>query len=99
MSVDELTFMGLSRTLLAATHGRGLFTIDVPGVSHIDFDGDGDVDGYDYARFPDCLSPPGVGPLPTAPLTADDCLTAFDTDFDGDVDLADYRAVQAAFTG
>ena len=30
VSVDELTFMHNSETLLAATHGRGIFTIPVP---------------------------------------------------------------------
>jgi photosystem II stability/assembly factor-like uncharacterized protein len=99
VSVDELTFMSDSRRLLAATHGRGLFTIELPGVSYLDFDGDGDVDAYDFARFPECHGPPGVTPNPEAPLTTEDCLLAYDTDSDGDVDLTDYRTFQSAFTG
>ena len=39
VSVDELVFMHGSTTLLAATHGRGLWTIDLGRVGDIDGDG------------------------------------------------------------
>lgn len=99
VSVDELTFMSDSRTLLAATHGRGIFTVDIPGVYFLDFAGDGDVDGDDYRRFLDCLSGPDAEPAPLAPCTPADCLIAFDADADGDVDFSDFVLFQAAFTG
>ncbi len=49
VSVDELTFMNDSSILLAATHGRGLWTCDVDAltssnVAPADFDGDGRTD-------------------------------------------------------
>jgi hypothetical protein len=39
VSVDEVVFMHGSSTLLAATHGRGLFTIGIGGVGDLDGDG------------------------------------------------------------
>lgn len=51
VSVDELTFMDDSSILLAATHGRGLWTCDVDAVTSsnvapADFDGDGRTDFF-----------------------------------------------------
>jgi hypothetical protein len=48
--VDELVFMYGSTTLLAATHGRGLFTAPATACP-ADFNGDGFVDGLDYDQF------------------------------------------------
>jgi hypothetical protein len=64
-----------------------------------DSDGDDDVDLIDFAAFFDCAAPPGSGPAPTPPMTAQDCLDLFDLDGDGDVDLFDFAEVQQAFTG
>ncbi len=60
----------------------------IPG----DFDGDHDVDLFDYAGMVECFSGPGADelPEPCEPL---------DFDGDGDVDLIDFWAYQAAFTG
>ncbi|MCB9849297.1 MAG: hypothetical protein H6817_01180 [Phycisphaerales bacterium] len=55
-----------------------------------DYDGDGDVDAADLNEDVDCLTGPGN----YAPLS--DC-AAFDFDVDGDVDLHDFRAFQAAY--
>ena len=38
-----------------------------------------------------CLSGPNATPSPTPPTTAADCLSAFDFDVDGDVDLLDFE--------
>lgn len=52
VSVDELVFMHNSETLLAATHGRGIYTIAVPAcVLQGDVNQDGIVDGLDVAAF------------------------------------------------
>lgn len=66
---------------------------DCPG----DFDGDGDVDPDDMAALPVCLSGPGLAPNPAEPLTPQECLEAFDTDFDEDVDLQDVRIIYLYF--
>ncbi|HRX84260.1 MAG TPA: hypothetical protein P5572_04500 [Phycisphaerae bacterium] len=60
-------------------------------VTHGDCDLDGDVDLTDWACAADCLSGPDEP-------CASGC-TAFDFDGDLDVDLADVRAFQEAFTG
>jgi hypothetical protein len=82
-SVDELLFMHNSTTLLAATHGRGIFTVDVSGEIPFDFNGDGVVDGEDFTAFADCFTGPDGGPL------APECLPG-DGDLDGDVDCDDW---------
>lgn len=64
-----------------------------------DFDGDGDVDQIDYASFAECMFGPNVTPTPGGGLTTQDCLDAFDSELDGDVDLDDAAMFQANFTG
>jgi hypothetical protein len=54
-----------------------------------DCDGDGDVDGEDYAEFEACLAGPGVGLAPGC-----DC---FDLDADEDTDLLDFAEFQVLF--
>lgn len=55
-----------------------------------DFDGDSETDADDFAALTDCLGgPDATGGTPT-------CLAFGDADDDGDVDLADYAALQAA---
>jgi len=64
-----------------------------------DGDGDGDVDLDDHTVLFACLAGPGVPPAPSPPLTPEQCLTAFDAEPDGDVDLRDVLAFQKAFGG
>ncbi|NOX59839.1 MAG: hypothetical protein GXP29_13420 [Planctomycetes bacterium] len=66
------------------------------GVQLGDFDGDGDVDSSDYIAWLDCERGPGVSPAPTTPTTIEQCLAVFDSDEDGDLDLADFNAIQTA---
>jgi len=63
-----------------------------------DGDRDGDVDLNDFAFLADCLSGPAIAPSPTPPVTADDCLNAFDAETDGDVDLEDIASFQNAIS-
>jgi len=65
-----------------------------------DYDCDGDVDLTDFTTFADCNAGPDQPPAPTLPGVATaDCLSAFDDDSDGDVDMLDLQPLQAAFTG
>ena len=64
-----------------------------------DPDSDGDIDLDDYAVLADCLEGPGVPPSPPAPVTALQCLSAFDLDTDLDVDLADFAVFEQEFAG
>ncbi len=57
-----------------------------------DFNADGTVNTLDYPWFADCFAGPMQSPTPTSLTCANRCLDAFDADFDGDVDLADYQA-------
>lgn len=59
-----------------------------------DFNGDGLIDAADLEGFVDCLGLPDS--LPLSPTCAAVCLLAFDADFDGDVDLVDYAALQGS---
>lgn len=62
----------------------------IPGSG--DHDVDGDVDSADLAEFVNCL----LGPGATSGSTPCDC---FDSDSNGEIDLVDFAAMQAAFTG
>ena len=53
----------------------------------------------DYATFYDCMNGPMALPMPTPPRSADDCLEAFDFDYDEDVDLGDFGVWAEAFVG
>ncbi|MFQ5463320.1 MAG: M4 family metallopeptidase [Phycisphaerae bacterium] len=81
----------------------GWFVDDLQVYSCCALDGDVACDGFigldDYAVLADCLSGPGAAPAPPSPTSATFCLDVFDSDGDGDVDLADVEAFQAAFTG
>ena len=57
-----------------------------------DFNADGVVNGLDYTWFEDCFAGPELQPAPTSLTCVPKCLEAFDADFDGDVDLADYES-------
>jgi len=56
-----------------------------------DHDGDGDVDGDDFAVFDKCMTAPSIG----ADL---DCRCSFDFDRDTDIDLEDFSALQSVFS-
>jgi hypothetical protein len=64
-----------------------------------DFDYDGDVDLSDFTVFADCMAGPATTPTPTPPVTAADCLDAFDFDADADVDIGDFAELLVVFTG
>jgi hypothetical protein len=68
-----------------------LVLTDPPAPIYGDTDCDGDVDGADYLVFEQCLT----GPLPPA---AEDC-DGLDANADDRIDLIDFHAFQAAFTG
>ncbi|MFH1108166.1 MAG: hypothetical protein V1790_03065 [Planctomycetota bacterium] len=78
--------------------GWGVVLLSVaPGATALagasgDFDGNGYVGAPDYLYFETCLDLSGPGR--TAPFT--ECRTIFDSDADGDVDLADFAAFQRA---
>ncbi len=57
-----------------------------------DFNADGVVNALDYPWFADCFAGPQQQPIPTTLTCAPTCLDVFDTDVDGDIDLADYEA-------
>ncbi len=65
--------------------------LDLPVPRPGDLNDDGKVDLTDYLSFVDCMTGPGIPPVPG-------CEPA-DLEFDIDVDLADFRVLQAAFTG
>ena len=89
-SVDELVFMHNSSILLAATHGRGLFTVDLQHAV-LDLNEDGEVDLEDFGLVQACLAGPSV-----APETG--CAGA-DFDEDLDVDIADVAVFARGFQG
>jgi len=72
--------------VVGGTVDRGAY--EYPPADAGDFDGDGDSDLADYARFVDCHAGPAASPAPieTIPQT---CQMVFDFDLDGDVDLDD----------
>jgi hypothetical protein len=63
-----------------------------------DIDKDCDIDLDDFGVFMECMAGPNNTPAPTS-ITPAECLAAFDSDEDEDVDLADCRGFQVAFTG
>jgi hypothetical protein len=64
-----------------------------------DFDGDGELGLADFDNLADCLSDPEGRPAPAASgVTPAHCLSAFDRDFDGDIDLVDFAGFQAGMS-
>jgi probable HAF family extracellular repeat protein len=60
-----------------------------------DIDGDGELGLDDFGQFTDCVSDPQGDPLPSEPgVTPAHCISAFDRDFDGDIDLYDFGGLQ-----
>ncbi|CAN5381141.1 hypothetical protein BH20ACI1_BH20ACI1_00620 [soil metagenome] len=97
VSVDELVFMSNSKTLLAATHGRGIWTNDEtapPRRTLFDFDGDGRADvsvfrpSY-YANWYVDRSLTGFQAVQFG--TTDDKPVARDYDGDGKADITVWR--------
>ncbi len=75
----------------------GTFTLSVCSRA-ADIDMDCMITLADFAGFTDCAAGPNVPPNPLPPLTADDCLAAFDFDGDGDNDLVDYAELERRLT-
>ena len=67
------------------------------GLTHFDFNNDGDIDLDDYFLLADCLAGPGAAPAPTLTTVAR-CREVFDFNQDLDVDEEDFSGFQAAFT-
>jgi choice-of-anchor B domain-containing protein len=91
-----------SGVVLLSDRERGLFIFDILvdsacALPNGDADGDDDIDLDDYARFTDCAAQPEPPLTPESALTPE-CVT-FDFDGNGRVDLLDFAAFQAAFTG
>jgi hypothetical protein len=55
-----------------------------------DYDGDGQVDLYDFAHWDDCMTGPDMGSYPAG-------CEVFDFNIDGDVDLADFAVFTRVF--
>ncbi|UCE62239.1 MAG: hypothetical protein JSU63_11105 [Phycisphaerales bacterium] len=64
-----------------------------------DFDANGYADLEDYIELTDCLDGPGVSPSVPLPACLTTYLAAFDSDFDGDVDLKDVGVFCRSFAG
>lgn len=62
-----------------------------------DFDNDGAINLLDHVFFSDCLSGPGVQPDPTDTKCGNVCAAIFDSDADGDLDLADFGGFARRF--
>ncbi len=89
--LSEISYIELH----ADTWGYG-FSLWMDG---LEFDPGCAVDLGDFREFRACMSGPGMAPDPLAPFTPEGCREAFDTDGDGDVDMKDFAALQASFTG
>ena len=81
VSVDEITFMHDSRTLLVATHGRGMFTIDLSDSCPEDLNGDGLINQSDLGIL----------------LAAYEINSGGDIDGDGDTDQSDLGRLLAMY--
>jgi hypothetical protein len=74
------------RRVLAATLGRGAWTVTLPAL--FDDDSSGTVDLRDLAALQTCFSGPIHSPGFVPP--SEDCLVAFDLNADGAIDLQDH---------
>ena len=73
---------------------------DPPVTCFGDADGDGHADLADWSLAAVCLTGPDLAPDPAAPPPSlTQCLAAFDSDGDNDVDLVDIARFAAYFTG
>ncbi len=97
---DDIQFPGLSPDLfwhMVTDSDAAAVTLYVCERAS-DIDMDCAVTPADFAGFVECAGEPATPPVPDAPLTPDDCLNAFDSDADGDVDLHNFASFQARFT-
>jgi hypothetical protein len=89
VSVDEVVFLHNSTTLLAATHGRGMWTVETAAAPPPDTDGDGvpdDVDNCPTVANADQADSDGDG-------FGDACDCAGDIDGDADTDVLDFAVL------
>jgi hypothetical protein len=71
------------------------FGNELPPPAPMDFNGDEKVNLTDWARFKHCHAGPFTPPTPVwGGITVQNCLAAFDSDNDGDLDLLDTASVQ-----
>ena len=81
-------------------HGDEGSPLCVPGgAGAADYTRDGAVDLDDHRALVACLAGPNATSTPGFPVTATHCLTAFDADTDGDIDLVDVAEFYTTFTG
>ncbi len=62
-----------------------------------DFTNDGAIDLEDLTALVACMAGPDTAPQPDPPVTMEDCLRAFDTEQDGDIDARDTAIFQERF--
>ena len=95
VSADGLTIVGTG-TRLGATEAW-IAHLPEPFTCACDFNGDGRIDLQDHDAFVGCFGGSDVSPSPPPPVSAQQCLDAFDVDLDSDVDLFDMAAFFLAF--
>ncbi|NOX59144.1 MAG: hypothetical protein GXP29_09850, partial [Planctomycetes bacterium] len=64
-----------------------------------DFDGNGNIDIADYARFAECITGPCPSDSCATPIYGSACCAIADLDSDGDVDETDFGFLQNVFNG
>lgn len=96
VSIRGAVILFLVSTLQAA----GATPRCVPGIElDGDYDRRGDVALFDARALTACLGGPGRRVNPPSPFDAQLCLSAFDFDSDGDIDLRDVLDFKTEFTG
>lgn len=93
--VCDLVVDAPRRRLVAATEGRGAWTLALPVSGDADDDADSDL--FDYAALNDCVSGPFQAPGFAPP--SDACREWFDFDADSDIDMIDFGFFSLGFSG
>lgn len=100
LSAAELAMYGLKATDTEQASDHLPIVVDLlvgNAMLMADADGDEDVDLVDYSSFAGCVSGPVGSDGFEAP--SEDCVSLFDMDMDGDVDLINLGGFQSAFGG